>query len=293
MPNHFYSLGKCQHASQKVLWAHSAAFLAELTAPPLAHHSARGRLRNSTQKLARKLTRTLRGFTEHFTSLPALTIVRYETKRCLCPSALPSPADKAVAVPIARLEEAPHPLLLARAGSVAAAAPGAAHAHLYHHCRASRRRHRTLSSEEEEEATATQARSGVQGSRNLQLAREPPPPRAPLSQLSCRAYKAREGGTMKTRRVGKFRRSAAPSRARIQRAPPWAPIRHILGTARALAGARDRLWPFSSLEPKAGGGGGGFVGLQRKSTGELEGWWRTQRWKFACLVMISAHFPET
>lgn len=225
--------------------------MAELKAPPLAHHSARGksRLSNSTQKLAMKLTRTLRGLTEHFTSLimTCIVIVWHETKCCSCPSALPSPADKAVAVPIARLEQAPHPLLLARAGSVAAAAPGAAHAHLYHHCRASRCRHHTRCPEEA--ATATQARSGVQGSRNLQLARDPPPARSPLPAQLSRIQSTR-GGTMKTRRAGKSRRSAAPSRARIQRAPPRAPIRHILGTARALTGARDPLWPFS-LEAKA------------------------------------------
>lgn len=55
------------------------------------------------------------------------------------------PADVPVAVPVAGLEEPPHPLLLASAGSVATAAPGAAHTHPHHHGRGGRCRHHTLS----------------------------------------------------------------------------------------------------------------------------------------------------
>lgn len=127
----------------------------------------------------------------------------------------PLPADEAVSVAVAGLEKAPHPLLLASAGGIAAAARGAAHL-----CCGSCRHHAPSSGGEGTTASSTRG------------------------SQSCRACKVRAAA--QSQRGGGEPRGAVPLHAYPPRAPGPA---CSYGTRARARGGQGRRGPAEAPPP--------------------------------------------
>lgn len=145
----------------------------------------------------------------------------------------PLPADEAVSVAVAGLEKAPHPLLLASAGGIAAAARGAAHLSCRHHA---------PSSGEGEGTTASSTR-GSQSCRACKVRR--------LHKASAGAGSrgARSRCTPTHRAPPALRAPTEPGRVPAGGRGDAAPPKHRPRSGRHPAGAAGKVWRCLSVLP--------------------------------------------